>query len=122
MKWQEGDNWCLEVDLFPGITDFKCAVVRPDGSVVAWEPGANRTVEVRLPLFAAVIHKARKYSLLELLFLLKHLQSFQYTFYSFSFFRGIIAANKDYTLALPFPQISSHTHYQIAHTTSSKQS
>lgn len=46
MKWSEGDNWCLEVDLSPGLTDFKCAVVRQDGSVVCWEPGANRTVEV----------------------------------------------------------------------------
>lgn len=46
MEWSEGDNWCLEVDLSPGLTDFKCAVVRQDGSVVCWEPGANRTVEV----------------------------------------------------------------------------
>ena len=45
MEWSEGDNWHLEVDLFPGVTDFKCAVVRQDGSVAAWEPGANRTVE-----------------------------------------------------------------------------
>ena len=49
MEWSEGDNWCLEVDLFPGITDFKCAVVRQDGSVACWEPGANRTVEVKTP-------------------------------------------------------------------------
>ena len=47
MQWSEGDNWFLEADLFPGLTDFKCAVVRSDGSVVAWEPGANRTVEVQ---------------------------------------------------------------------------
>ena len=46
MEWAEGDNWSLEVELFPGLTDFKCAVVRRDGSVAAWEPGANRTVEV----------------------------------------------------------------------------
>ena len=46
MEWSAEDNWHLEVDLFPGITDFKCAVVRSDGSVVVWEPGANRTVEV----------------------------------------------------------------------------
>lgn len=46
MEWSEGDNWYLEVDLFPGVTDFKCAVVRQDGSVASWEPGANRTVEV----------------------------------------------------------------------------
>lgn len=46
MEWSEGDTWCLEVDLSPGLTDFKCAVVRQDGSVVCWEPGANRTVEV----------------------------------------------------------------------------
>ena len=50
MEWSDGDHWCLEVDLFPGMTDFKCAVVRQDGSVVCWEPGANRTVEVLLPL------------------------------------------------------------------------
>ena len=48
MEWSEGDNWSLEVDLSPGVTDFKCAVVRQNGSVVCWEPGANRTVEVRL--------------------------------------------------------------------------
>ena len=47
MEWSEGDNWSLEVDLSPGVTDFKCAVVRQNGSVVCWEPGANRTVEVR---------------------------------------------------------------------------
>lgn len=47
MEWSEGDNWWLEVDLFPGVTDFKCAVVRQDGSVACWEPGANRTVEVK---------------------------------------------------------------------------
>lgn len=46
MQWSAGDNWSLEVDLSPGVTDFKCAVVRLDGSVVCWEPGANRTVEV----------------------------------------------------------------------------
>ncbi|DBB01387.1 TPA: hypothetical protein ACH3X1_000055 [Trebouxia sp. C0004] len=46
MEWSEGDNWSLEVDLSPGVTDFKCAVVRQNGSVVCWEPGANRTVEV----------------------------------------------------------------------------
>lgn len=46
MEWSEGDNWSLQVELFPGLTDFKCAVVRQDGSVAAWEPGANRTVEV----------------------------------------------------------------------------
>lgn len=50
MEWSEGDNWFLEVDLFPGITDFKCAVVRQDGSVACWEPGANRTVEVNTRL------------------------------------------------------------------------
>lgn len=49
MEWSEGDNWYLEVDLFPGVTDFKCAVVRQDGSVAAWEPGANRTVEASTP-------------------------------------------------------------------------
>lgn len=48
MEWSEGDNWSLEVDLSPGVTDFKCAVVRQNGSVVCWEPGANRTVEVHL--------------------------------------------------------------------------
>ncbi|DBA66200.1 TPA: hypothetical protein ACH3X2_002580 [Trebouxia sp. C0005] len=46
MEWSEGDKWSLEVDLSPGVTDFKCAVVRQNGSVVCWEPGANRTVEV----------------------------------------------------------------------------
>lgn len=49
MEWSEGDNWYLEVDLFPGVTDFKCAVVRQDGSVASWEPGANRTVEANTP-------------------------------------------------------------------------
>ena len=46
MEWSDGDNWSLQVELSPGMTDFKCAVVRQDGSVAAWEPGANRTVEV----------------------------------------------------------------------------
>lgn len=46
MEWSDGDEWTLQVELFPGLTDFKCAVIRPDGSVAAWEPGANRTVEV----------------------------------------------------------------------------
>ena len=46
MEWSDGDDWSLQVDLSPGLTDFKCAVVRQDGSVAAWEPGANRTVEV----------------------------------------------------------------------------
>ena len=53
MEWSEGDNWSLEVDLFPGITDFKCAVVRQDGSVACWEPGANRTVEVKTSAVAS---------------------------------------------------------------------
>lgn len=46
MEWSDGNDWSLQVDLSPGLTDFKCAVVRRDGSVAAWEPGANRTVEV----------------------------------------------------------------------------
>ena len=54
MKWSEEDNWSLEVDLFPGVTDFKCAVVRQDGSVASWEPGANRTVEVRTHAMATI--------------------------------------------------------------------
>lgn len=50
MEWSDGDEWTLQVELFPGLTDFKCAVIRPDGSVAAWEPGANRTVEVCLQI------------------------------------------------------------------------
>ena len=46
MEWSDGDNWSLQVELSPGMRHFKCAVVRQDGSVAAWEPGANRTVEV----------------------------------------------------------------------------
>lgn len=56
MEWSAEDNWHLEVDLFPGITDFKCAVVRSDGSVVVWEPGANRTVEVPHEQSDSAIH------------------------------------------------------------------
>ena len=47
MEWTDGDEWSLTVPLPPGVTDFKCVVVRADGSIAEWEPGANRNIEVR---------------------------------------------------------------------------
>ncbi len=46
MEWTDGDEWSLTVPLPPGVTDFKCVVVRDDGSIAEWEPGANRNIEV----------------------------------------------------------------------------
>ena len=46
MEWTEGDDWSLTVPLPPGVTDFKCVVVRADGTIAEWEPGANRNIEV----------------------------------------------------------------------------
>ena len=46
MGWSQGDEWALAVPLPSGLTDFKCVVVREDGSIAEWEPGANRTIEV----------------------------------------------------------------------------
>ena len=46
MDWAEGDNWSVSLEIPPGEFDFKCVVMRADGSVAAWEPGSNRTLEV----------------------------------------------------------------------------
>jgi Starch binding domain len=49
LEWSEGDNWAITVGLPPGSFDFKFVVARADGSVAEWEPGSNRSVEVRRP-------------------------------------------------------------------------
>lgn len=46
MTWEDGDRWTVEVQVPPGAYDFKCVVVRQDGSIAEWEPGENRCLEV----------------------------------------------------------------------------
>ena len=46
MTWEDGDKWTVEVQVPPGAYDFKCVVVRQDGSIAEWEPGENRLLEV----------------------------------------------------------------------------
>lgn len=49
MTWEDGDKWTVEVQVAPGAYDFKCVVVRQDGSIAEWEPGENRCLEVCYP-------------------------------------------------------------------------
>lgn len=48
MQWSEGDIWSVEVKAPPGEYDFKCVVIRQDGSIAEWEPGENRCLKVGL--------------------------------------------------------------------------
>ena len=46
MTWSEGNEWQVDLQVPPGVYDFKCVVTREDGSIAAWEPGENRSFKV----------------------------------------------------------------------------
>ncbi|KAF8062670.1 IFT46 [Scenedesmus sp. PABB004] len=45
LTWGEGDVWRGQVALAPGVHEFKCVTVRPDGGA-EWEGGDNRVIQV----------------------------------------------------------------------------
>lgn len=52
MKWSEGDQWLLSLDLPAGSHEFKLVAVAPPagegaGLYANWEAGPNRTLKVR---------------------------------------------------------------------------
>lgn len=45
LKWNEGNVWTNQVDLPPGMYEFKCVVAEGSGGT-RWEPGSNRSFQV----------------------------------------------------------------------------